>query len=237
MRRDNHQQRSLRTWVLVGLSVLLVGLVGYALLAPVQRAPAPSVLLPQPTSTFKPGPLVIEAIRRQAKLETVAMFIHNDLTVSREHGLFGACSEELTYMGYFNVTAGIDLAKISADDIQVTNDGYPEQARVIVTMPPAAILHNELDTAKSRIVSQSTPRWVPGCTHQIADMTVEAQNTLRGYAESAALQQDILPKAEEYASQELERLLEAAGYLNVTVRPSSDHQPGSPTPVPTYRGP
>ncbi|HEY1016686.1 MAG TPA: DUF4230 domain-containing protein [Herpetosiphonaceae bacterium] len=233
MRRDR-EPRSFRSWIMLALALLLVGLVGYSLIPRGPSLPGASVLLPEPTSTFKPGPTVIEAVQRQAKLESIAMVIQNDTTVVREHGFLGACTEELTYLAYFKVSAGVDLALLTSDRITVTNDGFPEQAEVIVTLPPAQLLHNELDTEQSRIVSQSSPRWVPGCSHEIADMTVEAQSKLRGYAQQAALEKGILIQAEENAGGELKRLLEAAGYRKVTVRYSQGGVGiGTPTPVPT----
>lgn len=224
MRRER-QSRSIRSWLMLGLSLILIALVLWSIFSPSLKLDL--ALMPQPTSTFRPGPTVIEAIQRKAKLETVAMTISNDVTITRKHGLLGACSEELTYLGYFEVSAGIDLSRITEANMQVRNDGYPDQASVVVTLPQPEILHNELDTANSRIVAQDTPKWVPGCSRQIADMTVEAQNQLRQYADSAAREKGILRMAETNAGEELRRLLSDAGYTTVTIRYASE---GTATP-------
>lgn len=229
MRRDR-EPRSIRSKLIFILSIGLVLVVLYTFFAP--SFGDGSALLPQPTSTFRPGPTVIQAIQREANLETVVMNISGDMTINREHGFLGACSESLTYLGYFNVSAGIDLGEISSANIQATNDGNPDQASVVVTLPAPEILHNELDTTSSRIVAEDTTKWVPGCSHQIADMTVEAQAKLREYAAAAAREQGILRKAETYAGEELQRLLETAGYTNVSIRYASDT---TATPVPTAK--
>lgn len=226
---------SIRTMLMLTLGIALVGLLGYTMLASGDGPGIMDTMLPQPTSTFRPGPTVIEAIRREATLETVAMTISSDTTVQREHGILGACSEELTYLGYFDVTAGIDLSRISSANIESTNDGFPEQAQVTITLPPAEITHVELDTTNSRIVAQSTPKWLPGCSHEIAEMTTEAQQKLRDYARSAALERGILGLAEQHAAQTLTQLLQASGYRNVTVRYASSND--GATPVPTFGDP
>ena len=234
MRRER-QPRSIRSLLMIGLSVLLVGLVLWIFFSPSKGG---SALLPQPTATFRPGPTVIQAIQRKAKLETVAMTISGDTTVTKEHGLLGVCSESLTYLAYYEVSAGIDLSRITESSVQVSEDGYPEQASVVVTLPPPEILHNELNTTDSRIIAQDTTKWIPGCSHEIATMTVEAQQQLREYAASAAREKGILKMAETNAGEELQRLLSEVGYRNVTIRYAGEGAtpPPSyldPTPVPT----
>ncbi|MBA3470722.1 MAG: DUF4230 domain-containing protein [Herpetosiphonaceae bacterium] len=230
------QPRSIRSLLMFGLSFVLVALVLWSVFSPSKGGG--SALLPQPTATFRPGPTVIQAIQRKAKLETVAMTISGDTTVTKEHGIFGVCSESLTYLAYYEVSAGIDLSRISESNLQVSDDGYPDNASVVVTLPPPEILHNELDTANSRIVSQDTTKWVPGCSHEIATMTVEAQQQLHQYAASAAREKGILRMAETNAGEELQRLLGDVGYRNVTIRYASQGDPLppsylDPTPVPT----
>lgn len=225
--RRNRNERSIRSNLMVILGLALVGVVAYTFLAP---GGGGSGLLPAPTSTFRPGPTVIQAIQRKANLETVQMTISGDMTVEREHGLLGVCSESLTYLAYYNVSAGIDLSQIDSQNIQVSNDGFPDRANVVITLPAPQILHNELDTAQSRIVAQETPKWIPGCSHQIADMTVEAQDKLRAYAESAARDKGILEQAQVNAGEELERLLNESGYANVTIR-YADDLPGTAVPT------
>jgi hypothetical protein len=218
-----------------GLGLVLVALLLWTFFSPSKGG---SALLPQPTSTFRPGPTVIQAIQRKAKLETVAMTISGDTTVTKEHGILGVCSESLTYLAYYEVSAGIDLSRITESNLQVSDDGYPDKASVVVTLPPPEILHNELNTTDSRIVAQDTTKWVPGCSHEIATMTIEAQQQLRQYADSAAREKGILKLAETNAGDELKRLLNEAGYRNVTIRYASEGDPLppsslDPTPVPT----
>ena len=212
--------------VAFAFATLVIGIIlGMVVIPHINTLPSmPSVGLPTlatagptPTSIIRSGPTVIKAIQTQAKLETIVMNIVQDKTIERKHGAFGACSEDITYLGYFNVTAGIDLTKVSNENIAVTNDGQPELATVTLTLPHAEIMHRELDTHNSRLVTQNTTHWVPGCSHQIADMTVEAQQKMQEEVDKIASEQGILTQAEEKAGFELERILLNAGYSKVTV--------------------
>lgn len=208
----------IRTMLMLVLVLALIGVVGYAFLSPSLGFDG---LMAQPTSTIKPGMTVLQAIKRQAKLSTLSMSFTKDTTIIREHGVLGACTEEITYLGYFNVQAGIDLSKISEERLIVSNDGYPDQATVEIVLPDSELLSNELDTQNSRIIAQDTPKWLPGCSHEIADMTVEAQNTLREQVRQDALEKGILSQSQQQASEELGRLLTDVGYKNITIRASN----------------
>ncbi len=179
-------------------------------------APAPTPL-PTPTQFVRTGPLVINAIRTRAKLETVIMNFVNDQEITRVGGIGGLCTERITYLAYYDVVAGVDLGKITTASITVTNDGFPDLATITITVPPAEILNVVLDTQNSRLVAQDTPTWIPGCETQVAAMTVEAQQLTQQYAREAAIERGILKMAQEKAGQELKRFLLDAGYWNVNL--------------------
>lgn len=214
-RKNDRGGIGVRTLLLGFLALVMVFLLAQMFLS-VSWLPKLS-LFAQPTSTIRPGPMVIEAVQQQSRLETISMTIAGDTTIIREHGLLGACSEQIDYLAYYTISAGVDLSQITQNSIQVVNDGLPSTAAVTITLPPAEILHNELDTTNSRILAQDTTKWVPGCSHEIADMTLEAQDTLRKYTYNTALQRGILPQSEEHASEELKRILGTAGYTNVQI--------------------
>ncbi len=228
---------AVRALAILGV-LLLIGIVAVVIAAKQINSP---VTLPgqasnppaTPTDIIKVGPTVIEAIRSQAKLETVSMTIVKDMSVRRVHGLLGLCTEVITYIGYYTVTAGVDLHRITPDNISVTNDGRPEIATVTVTVPTGELLHAELDQQNSHIVAQTSANWIPGCSHQVADMTVEAQQKIQAYAVQAALQKGILQMSQDKAGAELKRLLENAGYRNVTSVNSTQYPTPGPTGLPS----
>jgi hypothetical protein len=188
------------------------------------RFTATPVIQPTPTDIIRTGPLVINAVRSQAKLQTVVMNIVGDQDVTRVSGISGLCTEHITYLAYYDVTAGVDLAKINEDNIVVTDDGLLDKAVVTIIVPPAEILNVTLDTEHSRVVAQDTPTWIPGCETQVADMALEAQQRLREYAGWAAIDQGILQSAQERAGFELQRLLLETGYQNVTIEYAQPEQ-------------
>jgi hypothetical protein len=151
------------------------------------------------------------------------MTFANDQTVTRAWGLGGVCQEKITYLAYYDVTAGIDLSKIAPEDILIVNGGSPAQTTITITLPGAEITSVTLDTDRSRIVA-SQPAWVPSCGTQAGDMTVEAQRKIKQDVEKAAKEKGILKQAQEQAGFELQRLLLKMGYPQVFIRYSNVEQ-------------
>lgn len=195
---------------------LFLGSNPLGLLTSVSPTPAPLATL-----VVKTGPTVLNAIKAEAKLQTITMNIATDTDVTRVSGIRGICTHALTYLGYYDVKAGIDLAKISPAQIQVSKDGFPDDASVTVTLPPAELLGVERDEVHSRTVAEQKPSTlIPGCEDPGAVMLQEAQQKTRASAQALALDREILRLAEEKAGQELERILRNAGYKNVIIRKS-----------------
>lgn len=171
-----------------------------------------------PTTVTVSGPVILRAIRSQATLETVTMAMANDQDISKTWGLQGACRESLTYLGYYNVTAGIDLQDIPDKNILMEGSGDPAQTTVTITLPPATITHVELDTARSRVVQSNTSILPQLCGSNLPAMVTEVQNNLRKSAEDAAKQQNILGLAQDRASFALKKILLQLGFTRVNVQ-------------------
>jgi hypothetical protein len=176
-------------------------------------------IITTPTTTFQSGPVILEAIHTQAKLETVAMVFANDQDVRKGWGLevIGevVCRENITYLGYYTVTAGVDLQEITSSDILITNDGIPAQTLITITLPTATILHVDPDTQRSRVVHQDVSIISQLCGTKLPEMVLEAQVKIEEYATNAALQKGILRMAQEQAGLELQQLLVNIGFPNV----------------------
>jgi hypothetical protein len=175
-----------------------------------------------PTTTFESGPVILEAIHTQAKLETVAMVFVNDQDESKGWGLevIGevVCRENITYLGYYTVTAGVDLQQITPSDILVSSDGIPAQTYITITVPAATILHIEPDTQHSRVIHQDVSIISQLCGTKLPEMVLEAQAKIKGYARTAALEKGILRMAQEKAGFELQQLLYKMGFPNVFIQ-------------------
>jgi hypothetical protein len=198
--------------VLVVVPIAIIAVTTYNVVKlPLSLIPHPIT----PTVTIQSGPIILEAIQNQAKLETVSMLLVNDQDVSRVWGVAGACRESITYLGYYTVTAGVDLHQITADDITVENDGNPASASVSIKVPAASILHVEPDMQQSRIVHQEASLLSSVCGTKLPEMMFDAQKKIEEYAQSAALEKGILSMAQKQAGLELKQLLLNIGYPNV----------------------
>jgi Protein of unknown function (DUF4230) len=176
-------------------------------------------IITTPTTTFNSGPIILDAIKNQARLETVAMVFANDQDVSKEWGLEVVgevvCRENITYLGYYTVTAGVDLQKIAPTDIYVVDRETPAQSVITITLPAAVILHIEPDTQRSRVVHKDVSIISQFCGTKLPEMVLEAQLKIEEYAKGAALEKGILQMAQERASFELQQLLIKIGYPDV----------------------
>jgi hypothetical protein len=190
-------------------------------------------IITTPTTSVVNGPVILDAIHNQSRLETVSMELANDQDVTKVWGLEGACREGLTYLGYFTVTAGVDLQKLAESDIVLAENADRAQTAVTITLPPASILHVELDTQRSRVVHDDVSIISQLCGTQLPQMVLEAQADLRKSAEISARKQNIIKLAQDRASFEIQKLLLKLGYTNVTIQfnEAYDDQP-NPTPSP-----
>lgn len=227
IREWEESPRGRRLFLAVALAgaLLLVALVAL-LYRPLSRllAPAPATVTvapitpPPPTATaiVHYGPIVLAAIRTEATLQTYRLTFVNDVDITRPSGIGNICTERIVYLGYYDVTAGVDLNAITEDDIEVVQRNG--EMTVTITLPLAHLTDVTLDTERSRLLVQETPKWVPGCETHVADMTLEAQQGIKGYATEAALQAGILRQAQEKAGFVLQRFLYSTGYPNVVIR-------------------
>jgi hypothetical protein len=203
------------------LLIVIVAAAGYMGLNTVEsKLPAPPEikLIITPTTVTVSGPVILRAIRNQATLETVTMALANDQDISKVWGLQGACREDLTYLGYFNVTAGIDMQDIPDQNIIMEGNGDPAQTTVTIKLPPATVTHVELDTVRSRVVHSNTSILPQLCGSKLPEMVTEAQGNLRKSAEEAAKQQNILTLAQDRASFELKKILLQLGFTRVNIQ-------------------
>lgn len=202
------------------LIIVIVAAFGYIGINAVgEKIPSAQIkLFTTPTTVTVSGPVILYAIRNQVKLETTSMVLANDQDISKIWGVEGACRESLTYLGYYTVTAGIDLQDIPEKDIKLDGSGDPAQTTVTLNLPPANILHVELDTQRSRVVQSNPSILSQICGTQLPEMVTEAQTNLRKSAEVAAKQQNIINMAQDRASFELKKLLLQLGFTRVNIQ-------------------
>jgi len=160
-----------------------------------------------PTPTILPDPVtIIRAVRTLSRLETIQYTVEKIVTADKGQGslefLFG---DQLIFVAHGVVIAGVDLAKLDADDLWV--DG----AVLHVRLPDAEIFIATLDNDKSYVYDRDTGLFTKGDIH----LETAARQVAEDEIEKAALEDGILEFAQANAEQYLFRLLRTLGYPDV----------------------
>ncbi len=180
-------------------------------------------------------PTVLHAIQSADQLVTADRQVDQEITKTASSRLPGS-TETLTYMAVYDVKAGVDLSRITENDITIHGD------TVRIVLPPPYIVSQALDAEKSHVVSRSTgpTAFIGGASKDLLD-TVLREAEMRANTETLA-DGRLLNAAQENATSDLTRLLNNAGIKNVVfvstpaptppshvgpvpVTPTSDSQP------------
>jgi hypothetical protein len=101
------------------------------------------------------------------------------------------------------VIAGINLQKLSPDDVQVFGDS------ISIQLPKTEILDVIINPSGTETFTEKG-NWTP---EEIAQIKMEAKDKLLQHA----LEQDILFKAEEKSKAIIESLLQSAGFKKISI--------------------
>lgn len=166
-------------------------------------------------------------IHELARLETLSGDILVEERVEQKNeSILRDSVMEIRWVG--RVDAGIDLSRISEDDVRV-NDA---ENSITIALPPPEItgcfLQNPqvLESSCGNLVLQS-------CTQRIEDMTEEAYDKGLEYLYDTALEGDLLGQAYEQAEDVLRNLLDTFGYDSIKFELSTETLPPDPSCVPS----
>jgi hypothetical protein len=180
-----------------------------------------------PTPTILPDPVtIIRDVRSLARLETIQYTIEKVITAESRQGtlatLFG---DKLIFVAHGRVIAGVDMAKLGADDLSLHN------GVLYVRLPQPEIFISALDNDKSYVYDRSTGLLTKG------DINLEtnARSVAEDEIAKAALEDGVLDLARQNAENYLSRLFVQMGYPDVIFVKDGEALPGrSPSPmVPT----
>lgn len=171
--------------------------------------------LPAATSStieVRTAPSVLVAVRALARLESVSYHMERVLDLSdKQARLFGLIESEdaLLLVAVANVTAGVDLGKLGADDV-VVDAG---RRHVVVRLPAAEVFSAALDNEHSYVHSRRTGI--------MAQRKEDLESRARAVAEKtlldAALQAGILVDASNNAQRAVEAMLRSLGFEQIEV--------------------
>jgi hypothetical protein len=152
------------------------------------------------------GPVVLERIQQLQRLETCR---YNGQVVVKgdTHGLLPnwLAGDRMLFMGYGEVVAGVDLARLSAQDVTVERDA------VSVRLPQAEILHSRLDNDRSEVYERSAGL----LTGPDRDLETRVRREAETRIRQAALESGVLTTAQTNARETLRRQLTLMGAREV----------------------
>ena len=206
---------------LVGGAALCLG-IGGGLFALKSCSATPPPLLPPMTSSVtvvRPTPDVLVAVRDLARLESASFHMERVIDLSdKQSKVWGLISTEdaILLVAVAEVTAGIDLQKLTAADVTVD----PARRTARIELPPPEVLHAALDNDKTYVHSRKTGTLADRRENLESRARKEAEHTLIESARQAGL----LTRAADNARRTVEALVHSLGYdkVEVSVRPASE---------------
>jgi hypothetical protein len=160
-----------------------------------------------PTPTVIPDPVtIINEVRAVAKLETIHYTVEKVITAEMNQGVLGPLfGDRLLFVAHGYVIAGIDMEKISEDDLWLTGE------TLNVRLPQTEVLVATLDNEKSYVYDRDTGL----LTHGDPNLEATARQVAEQEILKAALEDGILEQARINAEVYLEKFFNALGYKTV----------------------
>jgi hypothetical protein len=175
------------------------------------RSPA----LPPITKTenvVQPQPNVLLAVQDLARLESVSYHMERviDLT-SKQSRLFGLIESQdaILLIAVADVTAGVDLGKLVASDIEVTQ----KTSTVRIRLPAPEIFHVVFDKEHTYVHTRHTDL----LASRQENLETKARNEAERVLVDAAREAGILERAGKSAAKVVEGFVRSLGYQQVTV--------------------
>lgn len=157
--------------------------------------------------------VIVQQLRGASELTTAIFAMEAVVPTKSDRTLAGYVigSTNLLYIAYGEVRAGVDLAELTSENVQVTGDNS-----IQITLPPPKILDSKIDLSKSNVFDYS--RGFLGLGPDVApELQEKAQQEALVKIEEAACQENLLAEANRRAEVTVGQLLATAGFETVTV--------------------
>lgn len=160
-----------------------------------------------PTPTIIPDPItIIQEVRSLARLETIQYSIEKVITAEMGQGNFGFLfGDKLLFVAHGLVIAGIDLAKITPQDM------WLEGQVLYVRLPEPELFVATLDNEKSYVYDRETGLLAQPNT----ELETKARQAAEEEIRKAALDDGILDQAKVNGESYLVQFYKALGYDQV----------------------
>ena len=152
---------------------------------------------------------VVTQVERLSELVTVRYRVQRAVGIKEAKEPVG--EESILLMVEGEVLAGVDLRKVSEEDVK-----FSSEKAATISLPPAAIFNAFLDEKQTRVWDRHITWWTPWVPY---DPDLEHKARLKGIEDirEAALGMGILKQADSDAQTALKQFFGAAGF-NVSVK-------------------
>jgi len=193
---------ALITLMLVGIAVWFTTGIGLLRLMGVVKDGRVLINVDQPT--------VVRQIQKLQRLETVSYTMDKIISGEHDNTLLPKflVSDRLLLVVHGEVIAGVDLGKLQASDVVVSD------RKVSAHLPKAEILVTRLDNQKTRVYSRDTGLFSSADPNLETQVRQEAERQLQ----QAALQDGILKSADENARNSVQSILKGLGFGQIEFR-------------------
>ena len=156
-------------------------------------------------------PSVIAQIQKLQRLETVVFGMDKIVVGERESKYLPKflAGDRLLLIVFGEVTAGIDLSRVQASDVDVD----PEGPAIRLKIPAPEIFSTRLDNERTRVYSRETGLFSRVDPDLETDVRREAERQVR----QAAVEGGIMDTAKSNAGTTLTAFLQGLGFASVTV--------------------
>jgi hypothetical protein len=164
-------------------------------------------LVTTPTVTIDNSrPTIISSVRALSKVETVHYELEKVVTGQSTGPLFDfLTSDKILLVAHGQVVAGLDLSKITDDDVIV------EGEKVTITLPEPEILYSRLDNDKTYVYDRQTGIF----SRPDPNLETQIRQAAEQQIKEAAIEDGILIKASENGEQVIRTLLTGLGFKEV----------------------
>ena len=196
-------------------------------------------------TTVQVAPPNIDKIRHIGRLETLERELSTVVHAKRDYTLVD--DEELIYGVCGRIVAGVDLSKLTPDDVIIADNA------ITLHLPPAEVFTTDLitewkvsETDMHKVEGNIEAQIVPACDHvykwsqstgrdKTPELVTDAQDQALLLFHEMANGPEFLARAQRNAEDTLERLLKAAGYeeVNFTSAAVAPTPSVAPTVTPT----
>lgn len=158
---------------------------------------------------------VVHQVQELGRLETTSFTLEKIIEGESGGNFFQRLlsGDRILFIAHGNVIAGIDLTKLTDNDVRVNRD------QVDISLPTPEIFFTNLDNSQSRVYDRTRGFLSQGNDQLESEVRRAAEEEIR----KAACEADILSAANENARKQITSLLNALGFttINISTQPGS----------------